>query len=74
MPQKSAMKSDPVPRYGSTAETALRFGLGIEKLRKMRVLGIGPAYSVAGYRTVLYEFGEVEKWIASLPKGGGGTR
>ena len=67
-------KSDPIQRYGNPAETALRFGLGIEKLRKMRNLGIGPVFHRTGHRSLLYEWAAVETWLASLPKGGSETR
>lgn len=49
------------------------YGIGRMKLRKMRLLGIGPEFRRLGHRTVLYDRDKLEQWIASLPKGGGIT-
>jgi hypothetical protein len=74
MPRSAIKKSDPVQQYGDVAATARRYGIGIGKLKKMRLLGIGPEFRTAGHRTILYSWPQFEQWLASLPKGGGGTR
>jgi hypothetical protein len=74
MPPKSATKSAPIQQYGDAAATSLRFGIGTEKLRKMRLHGVGPEFRVAGHRTILYDWARFETWLATLPRGGGGTR
>lgn len=67
--------TEPLPhvtkRCGNPAETALRYGLGEEKLRKMRLFGEGPEFRVAGHRSIVYDWEKVEVWLDSLPKGGG---
>jgi hypothetical protein len=48
MPRKSSIKSDILQEYGDAAATALRYGIEKDKLKKMRLLGIGPEYRTAG--------------------------
>ncbi|WP_035350165.1 hypothetical protein [Edaphobacter aggregans] len=61
----------PAKRCGTPTETAVRYGIGAEKLRKMRTLGAGPEFRVAGHRTVLYDWSKFEDWLNQLPSGGG---
>jgi hypothetical protein len=75
MPRISATTSEAIQKKcGDPAATAHRYGIGIGKLKTMRLLGIGPEFRVAGHRTILYDWATFETWLASLPKGGGGTR
>jgi hypothetical protein len=71
MQRKVAAETQVTKRCGTPPETALRFGIGVEKLKRMRLFGVGPEYCKAGHRTVLYDWDKVEHWLASLPKGGG---
>jgi hypothetical protein len=71
--KSSCKKESPGKRCGNPTETALRFGLGEEKLRKMRFLGQGPEYRIAGHRSIVYDWEKVEDWLNSLPKGGAGV-
>jgi hypothetical protein len=58
-------------RFISARETNEEYGLKPDKLRKMRRLGIGPEFRRVGYRTILYDRLKLERWIRSLPRGGG---
>jgi hypothetical protein len=71
MQRKVATETQVTKRCGTPLETALRFGIGVDKLKRMRIFGVGPEYRKAGHRTVLYDWEKVEQWLTSLPKGGG---
>jgi len=71
MPRHSANRKIVVQQYGNSAETSQHFGVGVEKLKYMRLLNAGPEFYTVGHRTVLYDWRKFELWLSSLPKGGG---
>lgn len=47
------------------AEAALYLGFSQSTLAKMRLRGDGPPYAKLGKRIVIYDSGDLEKWIAN---------
>jgi hypothetical protein len=58
---------------GGPADTAIRYGIGTDKLRRLRTYGDGPPFRIFGHRTVVYPWKDFELWLNNLP-GGGGVR
>jgi predicted DNA-binding transcriptional regulator AlpA len=57
-------------RYLRDREIEANYGIGRMKLRQLRHRGIGPAFRRIGYKTIIYEISDLERWIDSQPQGG----
>lgn len=42
---------------------AVRPGLSVARMAKLRLSGAGPKYSKLSYRSVLYRLGDVDAWL-----------
>ena len=66
-----------VVEYLRETEVAARYAIGLRQLRLMRMRGTGPIFKkVSGAigktgGAIRYAIADIEKWIASLPSGGG---
>jgi predicted DNA-binding transcriptional regulator AlpA len=58
-------------RFISEVELAENYGIPRKTLQKWRLFGNGPVFRKFG-TSVRYDVAEIENWIGSLPKGGGG--
>jgi hypothetical protein len=68
----SSSKTESTKRFATPPEISALYGVGIARLRKLRMQGVGPEFTKVGYRTVLYDIEKFEAWLAQLPRGGGG--
>jgi len=69
--EPNSTQGKPSKRFLSDRDVNAIYGLKPGKLKKMRILGIGPEFRRFGHRTVLYDAARLEQWIESLPSGGG---
>jgi hypothetical protein len=63
--------ASPSKEYGNSAETSFNFGIGMDKLKQLRLSGKGPEFRVVGHRTIIYDWKKFQAWLSSLPRGGG---
>jgi hypothetical protein len=57
-------------KFISDREISQLYGIGEAKLKRMRLLGIGPEFRRFGHKTVLYDIRLLEEWIEKQPRGG----
>jgi hypothetical protein len=58
-------------RYLNDREVEAIYGVSRRQLQRMRLLDQGPQFRRFGYKVVMYEVAALERWIESLPAGGG---
>jgi len=64
------LEKTPRKRFLSDKEIDELYGIGEAKLKRMRLLGIGPEFRRFGHKTVLYDVQLLEEWISQQPRGG----
>ena len=58
-------------RLLTSQEVNREYGLGLCKLREMRLTETGPAFLRLGQRTVLYDREQLDAWLASVSRAAG---